>query len=134
MPEGVGKTDYIHHILADTYGCVSCKDHELLKAMWQPAKERVNPPKWPTDWETTKRFFGYLPEEVVELCKKMLIKGMREPVFRWDDAGSWLNAMDHHDSFVIAFMEYLGLAQSNRGMIFLSTSVEEWILKKLRTA
>lgn len=134
MPEGIGKSGYIHHVLADTYGYISCKNHELLKAMWAKAEERIDKPKWPTDWETAKAFIRYLPEDIVDLCKTMLIKGIREPVFHWDDAGSWLNSMDYNDPFVISFMKYLSLARSNWAMIFLSTPVEEWILKKLRSA
>ena len=86
MPERIGKSGYIHHVLADTYGYISCKDPELLKVMWLKPEERVWLPKWPTDWETTKNFIRYLPEDVVELCKTMLLKGIREPVFHWDDA------------------------------------------------
>jgi len=134
MPEGIGKTSYVHHVLADTYGYKACKDEELLKTMWLPVEKRAKLPKWSTDWETTKSFILYLPEEVVELCKTMLLKGIREPVFHWDDAGSWLNAMDFRDPFVISFMKYLSLARSNWGMVILSTPVEEWILKKLRSA
>ena len=134
MPEGIGKSGYVHHVLADTYGYISCRDKELIRVMWKPREEQIKAPKWPLDWETTKTFIRYLPEDVVELCKNMLLKGVREPVFHWDDAGSWLNAMDYHDPFVIAFMKYLSLARSNWGMVILSTPVEEWVLKKLRTA
>jgi len=134
MPEGIGKTGYVHHVLADTYGYISCRDKELLKVMWLTREEQTKAPKWPLDWETTKSFIRYLPEDVVRLCKTMLMKGLREPAFHWDDAGSWLNAMDYNDPFVISFMKYLGLARSNWGMVILSTPVEEWILKKLRAA
>lgn len=102
--------------------------------MWLKQEERLNASKWPTDWEQAKSFIRYLPEDVVDLCKTMLLKGIREPVFHRDDAGSWLNAMDYNDPFVISFMKYLSLARSNWAMIFLSKPVEEWILKKLRSA
>lgn len=77
MSEGIGKSGYVHHVLADTYGYMKCKDPELLKLMWLKAHERVNVPKWPLDWETTNLFIRYLPEDVVKLCKDMVIKGQR---------------------------------------------------------
>ncbi len=134
MPEGIGKSAYVNHVLADVYGYQGCRDGELLKVMYEKREVQVTAHKWPTDWETPKGLIKYLPEDVVKTCKNMLIKGVRLPAFHWDDAGSWLNAMDYHDPFVIAFMKYLSLARSNWGLIYLSTPVEEWVLKKLRSA
>lgn len=134
MPEGIGKTSYIHHVLADTYGYVECHDQQFLNTMWLKQEERLHAQKWPTDWEAIKRFVLYLPEDVVNLCQTMLQKKRREPAFHWDDAGSWLNSMDYNDPFVVSFMKYLGLARSNWGMVILSTPVKGWILKKLRSA
>jgi len=133
MPEGVGKSAYVNHVLADLKGYQKEKDKELLQWMWKK-KEAVDVRVWESDWEQAKPLIMYPPEEIVKRCKHMLIRGEREMAFHWDDAGTWLNAMEWHDPFVVAFMEYLSLARSNWGAIILSTPVEEWVLKKLRTA
>jgi len=133
MPEGIGKSAYVNHVLADLKGYQKERDKELLQWMW---KEKPSPDVkiWENAWEEIKDFILYLPEDIVKRCKNMLINGEKEMAFQWDDAGTFLNAMDYNDPFVIAFMEYLSLARSNWGSIILSTPVEEWILKKLRTA
>lgn len=133
MPEGIGKSALVNHVLADVYGFQKCKDKELLKWMWDK-KPQADTPLWEADWEKPKKYIRYLPVDVVNLCIRMIEKQSRDVAFHWDDAGTWLNAMEYHDPFVIAFLEYLSLARSNWGGIVLSTPVEEWILKKLHTA
>jgi len=133
MPEGIGKSAYVNHVLADITGYQHCHEKELCKWMWEKPKPR-DAKVWDTNWEATKEFVKYPPEEVVDVCMQMLEKGRKDVAFHWDDAGTWLNAMDFHDPFCIAFMKYLSLARSNWGGIVLSTPVEDWVLKKLRTA
>ena len=133
MPEGIGKSAYISHAQADLLGFQHCKDKELLRWMW----ERERPKDawiWESDWESSKQFLKYPPDDVVDTCMDMLDKDRKDVSFHWDDAGTWLNAMDFHDPFVVSFMKYLSLARSNWGGIILSTPVEDWVLKKLRTA
>jgi len=133
MPEGIGKSAYVNHVLADLKGYQNEHEKELLQWMW---KQKPSPDVkvWESDWERIKSLIMYPPEEIVKRCKDMLIREERDMAFHWDDAGTWLNAMEWQDTFVIAFMEYLSLARSNWGAIILSTPVEEWVLKKLRTA
>jgi hypothetical protein len=136
MPEGVGKSAHVNHCLADIEGYRSCKDPEKLKWLFAPTthKRRPEEPLWEPDWEGAKKWIMYPPEEIVDLCMDMLEKGQREVCLHWDDAGTWLNAMDFHDPFVISFMRYLSLARTNWGGLILSTPVEEWVLRKLHTA
>jgi hypothetical protein len=133
MPEGVGKSANVNHVLADLKGFECCKDKELLQYMYnkKPSKDT---PVWEANYELIKPFVLYLPEDVVRKCKNMLLRQERDFAFHWDDAGTWLNAMSYQDPFVIAFMNYLSLARSNWGAVILSTPVEDWILKKLRTS
>lgn len=133
MPEGIGKSAYCNHVLADLLGYQACKDDEKLEWMWE--KEKPEDAKvWDSDWERAKEFIKYPPDDVVDMCMHMVEKELKDITFHWDDAGTWLNAMDFHDPFVIAFMKYMSLARSNWGGLILSTPVEEWVLKKLRTA
>jgi len=133
-PEGIGKSAYVSHVLADVHGYMNCHDKDLLKAMWVKPEEARDMPKWLCDWETPKEFLFYPPVEVVDKCLYMLDHDIVDVAFHWDDAGSWLYSMEYHDPFIIAFMEYLGLARSNwKGGIILSTPFKEWVLKKLRT-
>lgn len=133
MPEGIGKTAYVAHVQADIKGYQGCKDQELLKWLWERNKPK-DVELWDSDWETIKTFIKYPPEDVVDTCMDMVEKDRKDVCFHWDDSGTWLNAMDFHDPFVIAFMKYLSLARSNWGGVILSTPVEDWVLKKLRTA
>jgi len=133
MPEGIGKTAYISHVQADVFGYFNCHDKQKIEVMWKKDKDK-SAPIWDSDWEEPKKWILYPPEQVVKICKTMLEREERNICFHWDDAGTWLNAMDFHDPFVIAFMKYLSLARSNWAGIILSTPVEEWVLKKLRTA
>jgi hypothetical protein len=87
------------------------------------------------DWESVKPRTLYLPKDVVDKCLSMIDKEQVDVCFHWDDAGSWLFAMEYSDPFVIAFMEYLTLARGNwKGGIFLSTPFKDWIIKKLLKA
>lgn len=133
MPEGIGKSAYCNHTLADLLGYQACKDKEKLQWMWEKEKPQ-DAEVWESDWERCKQLIKYPPDDVVDMCMHMVEHEEKEITFHWDDAGTWLNAMDFHDPFVIAFMKYMSLARSNWGGIILSTPVEEWVLKKLRTA
>lgn len=133
MPEGIGKSAYCNHVLSDLLGYQACKNKEIMERMW----EKEKPPDaevWEADWERTKQFVKYPPDDVVDMCMHMVDHELKDITFHWDDAGTWLNAMDFHDPFVIAFMKFLSLLRTIFGGIILSTPVEEWVLKKLRTA
>lgn len=135
MPEGVGKSVYITHSLADGQGYLNCHDKELLPWMWKHRGDRGNDvPIWDSDYEAAKKLIKYTPEEVVDFLMYLLVNKIRIPMWHWDDAGSWLNSMEWTDPFVVAFMELLPLARSFCGLVVLSSPVEEWILKKLHTA
>jgi hypothetical protein len=134
-PQGIGKSALVSHVLADVHGYLQCKDEELVRAMWVKPEEAYKMPKWESDWEAVKSRTFYPPDEVVDKCLYMLDHEIVDVAFHWDDAGTWLYAMEYHDPFVIAFMEYLGLARSNwKGGVILSTPFAEWVLKKLRTS
>lgn len=133
MPEGVGKTAFVSHVQSDLAGYQLSKDKEALQWMWKD-KPSIDTPVWEADWESIRQSIFYLPEDVVKKCKGLLVKDRREMCFHWDDAGTWLNAMEWHDPFIVAFMEYLSLARSNWAAVILSTPVSSWVLKKLRTA
>lgn len=134
MPEGVGKTGYVTHVQADVLGYRKAS-RSMSDWIWKykDAKDR-DVPKWESDYESVKPLIKYYPKDVVLSCKNMLLKGERLECMLWDDAGTWLNAMEYNNPFVVAFMEYVSLARSNWAMIILTTPVEEWILKKLKTA
>lgn len=135
MPEGIGKSAHTNLALADIQGYIRERDPEKLQWMKRKNAERPKDTEiWKLDYEGAKPFILYPPEEIVRVCREMLVKERREPLLHWDDGGTWLNAMEYTDPFVIAFMEYLPLARSNWGAIDISTPVEEWVLKKLRTA
>lgn len=135
MPEGVGKSVYVTHSLADVQGYLKCKEKDKVQWMWKPIGERPeNAAIWESDYEAVKPLILYTPEEVVNFLLTLLTKKERIPMWHWDDAGSWLNSMEWSDPFVIAFMELIPLARSFCGLAVLSSPVEEWILKKLHTA
>lgn len=135
MPEGVGKSVYVSHSLADAQGYLKCKDKDKVCWMWKHRGERpANAAIWNSDYEAAKQFIKYTPEEVVDFLLYLLTNNVRVPIWHWDDAGSWLNGMEWSDPFVVAFMELLPLARSFCGLVVLSSPVEEWILKKLHTA
>jgi hypothetical protein len=135
MPEGVGKSNYVSHCLADTQGFLKEKDWDKLKWMWKKADERpADAVIWDSDYESAKPLIKYPPEDVVSWLMDMLLTHKKVPMWHWDDAGTWLNGMEYNDPFVISFMEFLPLARSVCGLVVLSTPVEEWLLKKLRTA
>lgn len=134
-PEGVGKTAYISHVLADVHGYLDCHDKDLLRAMWVKAEEAQSMEKWQSNWEAVKNYTHYPPDEVVDKCLYMLDNELVDVAFHWDDAGTWLYVMSFHDPFVIAFMKYLPLARSNwKGGVILSTPFVDWVLNKLRTS
>lgn len=134
MPEGIGKSAYVSHAQADIEGYQACKDRAKLKWLWEREARPEGTSIWDTDWEIIKPLIKYPPEDVVDMCMDMVEGNRKKVCFHWEDAGTWLNAMDFNDPFVISFMKYMGLARSNWGGIVLSTPVEDWVLKKLRTA
>jgi len=131
-PEGVGKSAYVHHVLADLHGYYKCKEQKLVDAMWVKREEAAALPKWESDWEKIKGYIYYPPTEVVNKCLHMLDNEIVDVAFHWDDAGKWLYFMEFNDPFVIAFLEYITLARTNwKGGIILSTPFKEWVLKKM---
>ncbi len=134
MPEGVGKSAYVNHVFADAKGYQQCRDSKLVEAMRLERRLQIDAPKWSTDYENIKPLILYEPKDVVDKCLYMLDHNEREYALEWDDGGTWLNAMEYQEPFVVAFMEYLSLARSNWAAIVITTPVEGWVLKKLRTA
>lgn len=144
MPEGVGKSVYVSHALADANGWLNCKEPDKVKWMYKHAGERpVDTPIWEADYMANKPFILYKPEEVVSFLMDRMTKvlgdefgerTLKVPMFHWDDGGTWLNGMEYQDLFVKAFMEFLPLARSMCGLVVISTPVEEWVLKKLHAA
>ena len=135
MPEGVGKSYYVHHATADVLGFFKEKDRNKCKWMWEsPAKRTKNAQLWEPDYEGVKPLVKYEPVDVVSWLMNMLVKGLKVPMWHWDDGGTWLGGMEFNDPFVISFMEFLPLARSVCGLVTISTPVEEWVLKKLHTA
>ena len=138
MPEGIGKSNYINHSLADVLGFLDCKEWDKLKYMKIRCAERLardpKAPIWESNYDKVLDFTKYLPEDVVDMCMGMLDSGKRVPMWHWDDGGTHLNSMEYNDPFVKAFMEFLPLARSICGLVVISTPVEEWVLKKLHTA
>lgn len=134
MPEGIGKSAYVAHVNADVCGYRDSRgDQPDWVWKYKQAKERGQS-KWAPNYEAVKPALLYYPRDVVKRCKEMLLKHQRLEMVWWDDAGTWLNAMDFNDPFVVAFMAYISLARSNWAMIILTTPVEDWVLKKLKTA
>ena len=137
MPMGIGKSAYVNHTLADVMGFLKEKDWNRLKWMF-PRKDygqrKVDDEIWEADYEAAKPLIKYEPSEVVTWLMGMLTKHEKVPMWHWDDGGVWLNAMEYNDPFVIAFMEFSSLMRSVCGVAVISTPVEEWVLKKLRTA
>ena len=135
MPEGCGKSQYVNHSIADVSGFYKCKDAKLCQWMWRKKEDRPKDAKlWNPDYDAVKGLLKYEPADVVSWLTNMLVKGLRVPMWQWDDGGTWLNTMEYSDQFVIAFMEFLSLARSVCGLVVISTPVEEWVLKKLHTA
>jgi|GEM_PF-3120463 hypothetical protein len=135
MPEGIGKSGYVNHGLADAQGFLDCHDKDQLKFMYQDnVMHNETTPLWNTDYEAAKKLILYPPEDVVSWLMNMLVTGQKVPMWHWDDGGTHLNSMSFNDPFVISFMEFLPLARSVCGLVVISTPVEEWVLKKLHTA
>lgn len=138
MPEGIGKSNYLNHALADTLGFLDCKDWEKLKFMKIHCADRLaqfpEASIWEANYDKVLDYTKYLPEDVVNMCMGMMDRGERVPMWHWDDGGTHLNSMEYNDPFVKAFMEFLPLARTICGLVVISTPVEEWVLKKLHTA
>jgi hypothetical protein len=135
MPEGVGKSAYVNHALADAQGFLACHDWDKLQWMFKKNEERTKDTViWEADYEAAKDLIKYKPEDVVSWLADFLKTGRRVPLWHWDDGGTWLNTMEYNDDFVKAFMQFLPLARSVCGLVVISTPVEEWVLKKLHTA
>jgi hypothetical protein len=133
MPEGIGKSSYNHYVLADIAGYYACHDRDKIQWMWKKRDERPDEARlWELDWEGCKPYILYLPQDVVNLMIRLSDTEQRMVALEWDDAGTWLNAMDYQDPFVVAFKKYLSLARSSLAGIILSTPVEEWLLRSLR--
>jgi hypothetical protein len=135
MPEGIGKSAYVHHGLADVQGFLNCHDKDLMKWMYKPIQERPQEqPIWKADYEGIKNLIKYPPDQVVNFLMDMLTREVRIPMWHWDDGGTHLASMSYNDPFVVAFMEFLPLARTVCGLVVISSPVEEWVLKKLHTA
>ena len=119
MPEGIGKS------------ALALKTFTEIKSRPKPIKQNE---QWPWDYERVKPLLKFYPRDVVLLCKYMTDHNKRDEGFIWDDAGLWLNAMEWHDPFVIAFTKYLNIARTNWSAIVLTTPVLEWVLKKVRSS
>lgn len=138
LPEGVGKSNYLNHAIADIQGYLKCKDKEKIKWMWQPVAKRtaINPdtPIWEADYTHVLDWTKYLPIDMVDFLLDLQDRGVKVPLLHWDDGGTHLNSAEYNDPFVVSFMEFLPLARSVTGMIVITTPVVEWVLKKLHTA
>lgn len=135
MPEGVGKSYYIHHSVADVMGFYKEKDRAKCQWMWRAREERpVDAELWNSNYEEVKPLVKYEPADVVSFLMNLVVREVKIPMMHWDDGGTWLNTMEYGDPFVISFMEFLPLARSVCGLVVISTPVEEWVLKKLHTA
>jgi hypothetical protein len=150
MPEGVGKSVYISHTMADVKGWLNTnKVNEAGTVdytwMFKKACERPKDVQiWNTDYMGNKELILYKPKDVVNFLKEKMSFALNNPdldhketaipMWHWDDGGTWLNGMEFNDLFVKAFMKFLPLARSACGLVVISTPVEEWVLKKLHTA
>lgn len=135
MPEGIGKSGYVNHGLADATGFLACHDKDKLQWMYKKNSDRpADAPIWEADYEAAKKLIMYEPSTVVDWLMQMLVNGDRVPMWHWDDGGTWLNSMEYNDDFVKAFMQFLPLARSVCGLVVISSPVEEWCLKKLHTS
>lgn len=135
MPEGVGKSNYINHAIADIQGYLKCKDKEKLKWMWKPIIKRPAEAEiWAADYSHVLDWTKYLPLDMVNFLFHLQDKELKVPLIHWDDGGTHLNSMEYNDPFVVSFMEFLPLARSVTGMIVISTPVVEWVLKRLHSA
>lgn len=119
MPEGIGKS------------ALTLKTFTEIKSRPKPIGQNEH---WDWNYELVKPLVKFYPRDVVLLCKDMTDRNKRHEGFIWDDAGLWLNAMEWHDPFVIAFTKYLNIARTNWAAIVLTTPVLEWVLKKVRSS
>lgn len=150
MPEGVGKSVYISHAMADINGWLNTNkvnEPGTVDYTWM-YKRACERPKdiqiWKTDYMGNKPLILYKPADVVNFLKEKMSYALENPdlehkltaipMWHWDDGGTWLNGMEFNDLFVKAFMKFLPLARSACGLVVISTPVEEWVLKKLHTA
>lgn len=106
---GFGKTTYANKIIAEVYS-----NDGLHK-------------NWNTD--LFKDHMGYHPDRVLTKWEK---KRKRDYVFHWDDAGVWLNALDHTDPFVKSVGKYLQTARDDWGCIIFSCIDKNDIVSKIR--
>lgn len=111
---GYGKSSYANNAIAEIYGSEQFGGDGIHS-------------KW--DVKNYKRFLGYHPQAVLDSFFNMRD---RCPVFVWDDAGAWLNALDYQDPFVKDFNKYLQVARTDWAAIILTCIDREDIARKIR--
>lgn len=72
------------------------------------------------------------PKDFVARTEEMMMKGKKEKVLIWDDAGLWLYAMEHYHPFVRAVTKYLNVARTNWAALIFTTPLPLWVIRKVR--
>jgi hypothetical protein len=114
---GYGKTTYANRIIAEVY---SQRDTEK----WGGNGTKAN---W--NIKLFRHHLGFHPAHVVKRWMKMKT---RDYVFHWDDAGTWLNALDYQDKFVKSVGKYLQTARTDWACIIFSAIDKMDIVNKIR--
>jgi len=115
---GYGKTSYANRIIAEVYA------HRDTQK-WGGNGKTAN---W--NLKLFKSHLGFHPAHVIKQWLKMK---HRDYVYHWDDAGSWLNALDYQDRFVKSVGKYLQTARSDWACIIFSAIGKEDIVNKIRS-
>jgi len=108
-PLGIGKTTYACKVVAQIYGT------------------KGNP-----NWEAVKSRMVFHPREFVEKTEALMESGKKDYVLIWDDAGLWLNSLEHWNPFVRSIVKYLNVMRTNLAGLILTSPMPTWVIKKVR--
>lgn len=84
------------------------------------------------NWEAVKNHLVFLPQEFVAKCRYMMENKVKDKVLIWDDAGLFLNSLEHWHPFVRATVKYLNVARTNWAALIFTTPLPTWVIKKIR--
>jgi len=72
------------------------------------------------------------PREFVEKAEALMDSGEKDYVLIWDDAGLWLNSLEHWNPFIRSIVKYLNVMRTNLAGLILTSPSPLWIIKKVR--
>ena len=117
-----GKSSYGAQVMAEIKG---------MKTLYDQGKNPYRIKKYEWDWNLDyfKRFLQWHPKNYVDMLLSITSKQLAN---MWDDAGYWINALEHQNPFVKAYSKYMNLTGIDFGGTIFTTPDPTWITKKVR--